>query len=147
MESIRSINIGFWFKQGRVHEVDTELGASHLLEHMVFKGTARRSPRELAWAVERLGGTLDAYTTHEATAYHARVPAEGLDVALDVLTDLTFYPSLRESDLRLEREVVLEEIAATEDVPAEVAFEKHARFLYDGHPYGEPIIGTRESVT
>ncbi len=147
MESIRSITIGFWFRQGRVHEAETELGASHLLEHMVFKGTARRSPRELAWAIERLGGTLDAYTTHEATAYHARIPAEELNVALDVLTDLTFYPLLRESDLRLEREVVLEEIAATEDVPAEVAFEKHARFLYDGHPYGEPIIGTRESVT
>jgi predicted Zn-dependent peptidase len=147
MESIRSITIGFWFRQGRVHEAGTELGASHLLEHMVFKGTARRSSRELAWAVERLGGTLDAYTTHEATAYHARIPAEGLNIALDVLTDLTFYPLLRESDLRLEREVVLEEIAATEDVPVEVAFEKHACFLYDGHPYGEPIIGTRDSVT
>jgi len=147
MESIRSVAIGFWFRQGRLHETDGEVGASHLLEHMVFKGTARRSAHDLAREIERVGGVLDAYTTHETTAFQARVPAEHLALAMDVLSDLAFRPVLRESDLAVEREVVLEEIEAIEDAPEEVAFEQHAAFLYGGHPYGEPIIGTRETVS
>lgn len=147
MESVRSVAIGFWFRQGRIHEVDDELGASHLLEHMVFKGTARRSAREIAREIERVGGILDAYTTHESTAFQARVPGEHLPLAMDVLADLAFRPTLREADLELERDVVLEEIAATEDAPEDVVFDLHAGFLYGGHPYGEPIIGTRESVS
>ncbi len=146
MESVRSVAIGFWFRQGRIHEPAAEGGVSHLLEHMVFKGTSRRSARDLAWELERLGGALDAYTTHESTAFQARVPAHHLDTALDVLVDLSLQPLLRHEDLALEREVVLEEIAATEETPEEVAFESHASFLYGGHPYGEPIIGTQESV-
>jgi len=147
MESIRSVAIGFWFRQGRLHETDGEFGVSHLLEHMVFKGTARRSAPELAREIERVGGILDAYTTHEATAFQVRVPSEHLALAVDVLSDLTFRPTLTESDLALEREVVLEEIEATRDAPEDVAFEMHAAFLYGGHPYGDPIIGTRESVS
>ena len=147
MESIRSLSIGFWFRQGRLHEPDDLLGASHLLEHMVFKGTPRRSARDIALEIERVGGVIDAYTTHETTSYQARVPAEYLDLAVDVLTDLAFRPALRESDLELEREVVLEEIASIEEAPEEVAFEAHASFLYGGHPYGESITGTLESVS
>ncbi len=147
MDSVRSVALGIWVRQGRIHEGPRERGASHLLEHMVFKGTARRSARDLAWELERLGGALDAYTTHEATAYQARVPASDLETAIDVLCDLTLHPLLRDRDLTVEREVVLEEIAAAEDDPEDVAFEHHARFLYDGHAYGEPIFGTRDSVS
>lgn len=147
MESVRSAAIGLWVRQGRIHEEEAESGVSHLLEHMVFKGTHRRSARDLAWELERLGGSLDAYTTHEATVFQARVPAADVDVALDVLSDLAFHPLLRDRDLEVERRVVLEEIASAEDVPEDVAFEQHAGFLYDGHPYGEPILGTRESVS
>ncbi|MDX1577614.1 MAG: pitrilysin family protein [Gemmatimonadota bacterium] len=146
MDSVRSVAVGFWIRQGRVHEAPEEAGASHLLEHMVFKGTERRTPRDLVWAIEGLGGTLDAYTTHEATAYQARVPESRLDVALDVLCDLAFHPVLRDRDLDLERQVVLEEIASLEESPEDVAFERHAGLLYAGHPYGEPVIGTAESV-
>ncbi|MCG8469963.1 MAG: insulinase family protein [Gemmatimonadetes bacterium] len=146
MESVRSVALGVWVRQGRIHESADEGGVSHLLEHMVFKGTERRSARELAWELERLGGSLDAYTTHEATAYHARVPAEDVCVAVDVLCDLVLHPLLRSSDLAIEREVVLEEIVSAEDDPEDVAFEHHARFLYDGHAYGEPIFGSRASV-
>ncbi len=147
MDSVRSAALGIWVRQGRIHEVVAEGGVSHLLEHMVFKGTPRRSARDLSWELERLGGTLDAYTTHEATIFQARVPAADLDVALDVLCDLAFHPLLRDRDLEVERQVVLEEIASAEDVPEDVAFERHAGFLYDGHPYGEPILGTRETVS
>ena len=146
MDSLRSVAIGFWFRQGRIHESEDELGVSHLLEHMVFKGTGRRSAKEIALAIERVGGSLDAYTTHEATCYQARVPAEHLPLAIDVLADMTLEPALRQADLELERSVVLEEIASIEEAPEEVAFEAHASMLYGGHPYGEPIIGTRESV-
>ena len=94
MDSIRSVSIGFWFRQGRIHETSGEFGASHLLEHMVFKGTDRRTAREIAWEIERIGGMLDAYTTHETTAFQARVPAEYLSLAVDVLSDLTFQSLL-----------------------------------------------------
>ena len=146
MDSVRSVAVGFWVRQGRVHEDAEQGGVSHLLEHMVFKGTHRRSARDLAWELERLGGALDAYTTHEFTAFQARVPAGALATALDVLCDLTFFPRLFKQDLEVEREVVLEEIASAAEVPEDIAFEEHARALYGGHPYGEPILGTRESV-
>ncbi len=146
MDSVRSVAIGLWVRQGRVHEDADHAGVSHLLEHMVFKGTHRRSARDLAWELERLGGALDAYTTHEFTAFQARVPAGALGLAIDVLCDLAFFPRLSEEDLEVEREVVLEEIASAAEVPEDIAFEEHARFLYGGHPCGEPILGTRESV-
>ena len=146
MDSVRSVAIGLWVRQGRVHEEAEEEGVSHLLEHMVFKGTRRRSARDLAWEIERLGGALDAYTTHEFTAFQARVPAEALGTALDVLCDLAFFPQLSDEDLDVERDVVLEEIASAAEVPEDIAFEAHARSLYGGHPYGEPILGTRTSV-
>ncbi|WP_419937679.1 M16 family metallopeptidase [Candidatus Palauibacter sp.] len=146
MDSVRSVAIGLWVRQGRVHEDAEHGGASHLLEHMVFKGTRRRSARDLAWELERLGGALDAYTTHEFTAFQARVPAAALGIALDVLCDLAFFPRLSGDDLDVEREVVLEEIASAAEVPEDIVFEEHARALYGGHPYGEPILGTRESV-
>lgn len=147
MDSVRSVAIGFWFRQGRVHEPPELAGASHLLEHMVFKGTERRTARRLAWEIERVGGTLDAYTTHEATAFQARVPVEHLELAVDVLADLAFAPLLRAADLELEREVVLEEIASLEESPEDVAFELQAELLYGSHPYGQPIAGTSESVS
>lgn len=146
MDSVRSVALGLWVRQGRAHEGPERSGISHLLEHMVFKGTRRRNARELAWEVERLGGALDAYTTHETTAFQARVPSDGMEAAVDVLCDLAFRPLLSERDLDTERQVVLEEIAAAAEVPEEVAFEAHARLLFAGHPYGEPILGTPETV-
>ena len=146
IEGVRSISVGLWIPHGAAHEPPAMRGASHLLEHLVFKGTRRRSARELALAVERLGGALDAFTTHEFTAFEVRAPHDALDPSLDVLTDLVFHPELRPDDLELERQVVLEEIAEAEDDPADVAFERHVEFLYDGHPYGAPILGTADTV-
>src|SRR5690606_3106508 len=115
MPGVRSVSVGVWVRSGSVHESSAELGASHLVEHMVFKGTERRSAKDLALVLERLGGSLDAYTTREHTAYHARVLDEHFDIALDVLADMVLHPLFREQDLELEREVVLEEISTVED--------------------------------
>src|SRR5690606_19757172 len=112
---VRSIALGAWVRAASIHESPERLGLSHLLEHMVFKGTSRRSARELALALESLGGSLDAYTSREHTAFQARVLDEHLPQAADVLHDLMFSPLLRERDLQLERKVVLEEISMVED--------------------------------
>lgn len=145
--SVRSVSAGVWIRQGGAHErTEAEAGASHLLEHMVFKGTERRSAADIAWELERLGGSLDAYTTREHTSYQARVLDAHLPEALDVLSDLVLAPRLDEADLALEREVVLEEIATVEDTPDDLVFELHAERFWNGHPYGRPILGTTESV-
>jgi predicted Zn-dependent peptidase len=144
--SVRSASVGIWIRQGAAHEGPLELGASHLLEHLVFKGTERRSARDLALALEGLGGSLDAYTSREHTSFQARVLDEHLPEALDVLADLTLSPLLRGEDLDLEREVVLEEIATVEDTPDDLVFELHGERLWEGHPYGHSILGTRQTV-
>ncbi len=144
---VRSASIGVWVRQGAAHESVEQTGVSHLLEHMVFKGTEKRSALEIADALEALGGSLDAYTSREHTSYQARVLDEHLPVALDVLSDLVLAPRLEDSDLALEREVVLEEIAQVEDTPDDLVFELHSERLWSGHPYGRSILGTKESVT
>lgn len=146
MESVRSVAAGVWVRRGTAHERPPFRGIAHMLEHMVFKGAGGRSAQEIAAAVEGTGGSLDAYTTHEHTSFQVRVPSDHLATGLDVLSDLVFSPSLKQEDLSLEREVVLEEIARMEDTPDDLVFELHSEFLYDGHPYGAPILGTRESV-
>ena len=143
---VRSVAVGVWVRQGAAHEAPRELGASHLLEHMVFKGTGTRSARDIALSIEALGGSLDAYTSREHTSFQARVLDEHLDEALDVLTDLVLDPALRDDDLELEREVVLEEISTVDDTPDDLVFELHGERLWGAHPYGHSILGTRDTV-
>ncbi len=143
---VRSVAIGIWIRWGAAHEPTERLGISHLLEHMVFKGTERRSARSIAREIEGIGGYLDAYTTREHTAYHARVLDEHLPIAVDVLSDIVFRPLLREEDLVLERNVILEEIAGVQDTPEDLIFDLHARELWGEHPYGNPILGTVDTV-
>src|ERR1043166_303548 len=108
-----------------LHEPRTSMGVSHLLEHMVFKGTERRTAHEIALWREALGGSLDAYTSREHTVYQGRVLDEHLREAADVIGDIVFRPTLRESDLALERKVILEEIGMVEDTPDDLVFELH----------------------
>ena len=147
IEGVRSAAVGVWIRQGSAHEDDSELGASHLLEHLVFKGTERRTARQLVLELEGLGGSIDAYTSREHTSFQARVLSDHLPIAIDVLSDLVLRPKLRKSDLDLEREVVLEEIATVEDTPDDLVFEMHGEMLWNGHPYGRSILGTRETVS
>jgi predicted Zn-dependent peptidase len=146
MPSVRSVALGVWIRRSSVHERREEMGISHFLEHMVFKGTERRSAREIALSLESLGGSLDAFTAREHTSFQARVLDEHLPQAADVLCDLVSRPALRDSDLRLERQVVLEEIAMVEDTPDDLVFELHNESMWGGHPYGYQILGTRETI-
>ena len=147
MPGVRSVAFGAWVRAASLHEPRELMGVSHLLEHMVFKGTARRSAKQIALELEVLGGSLDAYTSREHTVYQARVLDEHLDVAADVIGDFVFGPSLRASDLDLERKVVLEEIAMVDDTPDDLVFELHSEALWGLHPYGYSILGTRDTVS
>jgi predicted Zn-dependent peptidase len=138
---------GIWVRSASVHEPREEMGVSHLLEHMVFKGTARRTAQEIALELEARGGSLDAYTSRDTTAYQARVLDADLPRALDVLTDLVRRPALRQEDLDLERNVILEEINTVLDTPDDLVFDLAAETLWPEHPYGYSILGTRETVT
>ncbi len=144
---VRSVALGAWVRAASIHEPRERMGVSHLLEHMVFKGTETRSARDLALALESLGGSLDAYTAREHTSYQARVLDEHLPQAADVLFDLIFRPALRATDLELERKVVLEEISMVDDTPDDLVFELHNEALWGTHPYGYSILGTRETVS
>ena len=146
MPAVRSVSLGIWLRLGSRHERGDQNGIVHFLEHMVFKGTGRRTARDIALSLEALGGSLDAYTSREHTAFQARVLDRHLPEALDVLADMVLDPSLRDTDLELEREVILEEIAQVEDTPDDLVFELHGARLYGSHPYGRSILGTAETV-
>ncbi|MEP6989797.1 MAG: pitrilysin family protein, partial [bacterium] len=147
MPGVRSVAFGAWVRAASLHESRDKMGVSHLLEHMVFKGTAKRTAKQIALELEALGGSLDAYTSREHTVYQARVLDEHLDIAADVIGDFVFRPLLRKKDLELERKVVLEEIAMVEDTPDDLVYELHNEALWGPHPYGYSILGTRDSVS
>ncbi len=143
----RTVAFGVWVRFGTLHETRAQMGLAHLLEHMVFKGTATRSARDLAFSLESLGGSLDAYTEREFTSYQARVLDRHLGAAVEVIGDLVFNPRLADADLALERQVILEEIAMVDDTPDDVVFDLHNEALWGDHPHAWRILGTRESVS
>lgn len=142
----RTVAFGAWVRFGTLHEQAERMGLAHLLEHMVFKGTGKRSARDLAFALETLGGSLDAYTEREFTSYQARVLDRHLPVAVDVIGDLVFNARIADEDLALERQVVLEEIAMVDDTPDDLIFDLHNEVLWGAHPHAYRILGTRETV-
>ena len=146
LPGVRSAAVGIYVRTASAHEPARHLGISHLLEHMVFKGTERRSARELALELEVRGGGLDAFTGRDYTSYQAHVLDADLPLALEILTDLVRRPLLRQSDVDSERNVVLEEINGVADAPDDLVFELHARALWPTHPYGYSILGTPESL-
>ncbi|PYP63495.1 MAG: peptidase M16 [Gemmatimonadetes bacterium] len=143
---VRSAAVGVWVRTASAHEPRPKMGVSHLLEHMVFKGTERRTAQQIALELEARGGSLDAYTSRDSTAFQARVLDADLPRAVDVLTDIVRRPVLRDHDLSLERNVVLEEISTVEDTPDDLVFELLASTLWPEHPYGFSILGTRDTV-
>ena len=145
--TVRSAAVGVWVRTASAHELRPKMGVSHLLEHMVFKGTERRTAQEIALSLESRGGSLDAYTSRDSTAYHARVLDTDLSRALDVITDMIRRPALRDSDLSLERQVVLEEISTVEDTPDDEVFDLVYETMWPTHPYGFQILGTKETVS
>jgi predicted Zn-dependent peptidase len=146
LPGVRSAATGLYVRTASAHERREQMGISHLLEHMVFKGTERRSAKELALELEVRGGSLDAFTGRDYTSYQAHTLDADLPLAVEILTDLARRPLLRESDLEPERNVILEEINGVEDTPDDLVFELHAAQLWPEHPYGYSILGSPESL-
>ena len=143
---VLGISLGLWVRSGTRHEDPRLGGISHLLEHMVFKGTHRRSAFELSRDMEALGGHLDAFTTKEYTAYTLRVLPEQLEPALAILAEMLEHSTHPEDQLALEKEVVIEEILSSEDTPDDYVHERFMERLLPGHPLSRPILGTQETV-
>ena len=146
LNGVRSAAMGIWVRTASGHETRAKMGVSHLLEHLVFKGTERRTAREIALSLESRGGSLDAFTSRDHTGYQAHVLDADLPLALDVLTDLVRRPLLREADLKLERNVVLEELNGVLDTPDDLVGELWNETIWPDHPYGYSILGTPASV-
>lgn len=146
LPGVRSMALGIWVRSGSAHEPVEQTGIAHLLEHLVFKGTEHRSAKAIAQELESRGGSLDAYTSRDHTNFQAHILDTDLPVAIDVLSDLVRRPRLEQADLELERNVVLEEINGVTDTPDDLVFELHNDALWQGHPYGRSILGSRESV-
>jgi predicted Zn-dependent peptidase len=142
----RSLALGCWVGVGNRDEPPPRAGVSHFLEHLAFKGTARRNARELAESVDATGGDMNAFTTKEYTAYELRLPARHLNFALDLLCDVVTSPALRPADVEAERQVILEELHLANDEPEDVVHTELAGALFPDHPLGWEIAGTEETI-
>lgn len=146
MPGLGSVAIGIWVAAGSRNEAEAENGVAHFLEHMAFKGTARRSALQIAEAIEDVGGHLNAYTSREATAYYARVLAADAPLALDIIADILTEPSFAPEEIELERGVILQEIGQALDTPDDVIFDWLQETAYPGQPLGRSILGPAERV-
>lgn len=144
--SVRSIAVGAWIFTGSRDESPEESGISHLIEHMVFKGTEKRRTHHIAQRLESVGGYLNAFTSKEYTCYYARALDEHLDRSIDLVCDLVLSPNIPERELQKEKDVVLEEMKMYEDNPEDLIFDRFEEAVYADHPLGRPIIGYPETV-
>jgi len=146
LPAARSVTIGAWVGSGARDETPAESGASHFLEHLLFKGTERRSAREIAEAVESVGGEMNAFTTHEQTVFYVRVPDSRLDLAIDILADVLWAPAFRPDDVDSERQVILEEIGMRDDTPDDLVHDLFTRAHFPDHPLGREVLGTEATI-
>lgn len=147
MTGIESAALGIWVDTGSRNEAPAQMGVSHMLEHMAFKGTATRSARQIAEEIEAVGGVLNAYTSREQTAFHARVLKEDVPLALDMIGDILTNPSFEPSELERERQVVLQELGQVRDTPDDIVFDHLQAAIFSGQPLGWSILGDEETVT
>ena len=143
---LRSVSMGVWVKAGSILEREHENGLSHLIEHMAFKGTGRRSARQIAQEMDAVGGYLNAATSKLCTCYYAKVIDENLPLAADILSDIVRFPAIDPKELDKERNVVLEEISMTDDSPEDVAYDLIASAMFGKQPLGQTILGPRELI-
>jgi predicted Zn-dependent peptidase len=146
MPHVHSVSVGVWVRAGSRRESARRNGIAHFIEHMVFKGTERRTAEDIARAVDSVGGLLDAFTSKEAVCFNAKVLAEHLPLAFDVLSDLVLRPLFAAGDIAKEKQVILEEIKMEEDNPESLAHEMLTQNFWRGNPLGSPILGTRATV-
>ncbi len=146
MTQVRSISIGVWLTRGSRHETAERSGIAHFVEHMLFKGTARRTAEDIAQEIDSIGGQLDAFTAKEYASYYIKVLDEHLPLAIDILADIVRNPAFSPEDIEREKKVVLEEIKMVEDTPDDLVHELFTQGFWENHPLGRPILGTRETV-
>ena len=146
MEHVRSVSMGVWVDTGSVRENSETAGASHLIEHMVFKGTERRNAEQIAIEMDAVGGNINAFTSKENTSFYAKVLDEHLDLVSDVLSDLTFHSVFDPEELKKEQGVVLEEILMNEDSPEDLSGEESNMLFFGDEALASPILGSKESV-
>lgn len=144
---VKSAAIGLWCRTGSRHERPEEAGITHLIEHMLFKGTEKRTAKQIAESIEGRGGQLNAFTDKEATCYYCRVLAEDAENGIDVLSDMMLHSLIDSEELKREQGVVLEEIKRSVDEPGDHVHELHLEYRWGDHPLGRPIIGTPDSVS
>src|SRR5580698_5887733 len=146
MPHVRSVSVGIWIGSGSRRETAEQNGLSHFIEHMLFKGTGKRSAEDIARSVDSIGGNLDAFTAKELVCFNTKVLDEHLSQSFDVLSDLVLNPSFRPEDIDKEKGVILEEIKMEADSPDYLVHELFTANFWKDHPLGKPILGTRETV-
>jgi predicted Zn-dependent peptidase len=147
MSAVRSVTLGIWAGVGSRDETLRLAGASHYLEHLLFKGTRRRSARDIAEAMDAVGGETNAFTSKEYTCFYARTLDRDLPLAVDILVDMLRSSRMAAADVDAERTVILEEIGMHNDAPDDIVHDLFAEALFGGHPLGRPVLGTVDSIT
>jgi predicted Zn-dependent peptidase len=147
MPGLESAFVGVWVNAGGRNETRPVMGVSHMLEHMAFKGTKRRSARDIAEEIEAVGGYLNAYTSREQTAFHARVLKADVPLGLDILADILTEPTFEQAELERERQVVLQELGQSRDTPDDIIFDHLQAVVYPDQPMGWPILGEEDTVS
>ena len=143
---VESVALGVWVKAGSRNELEHEHGVAHLLEHMAFKGTARRDARSIAEEIENVGGDINAATSVETTSYFVRVLKDDVPLALDLLSDILQNSKFDEDELQREKHVILQELGAANDVPDDAVFDRFTEAAFRHQPIGRAILGTRETI-
>jgi len=146
MSSLKSVALGVWATVGSRYENKGEEGFSHFIEHMMFKGTRHRTASQISNEIDALGGEMNAFTTHEATAFYVKVLDQQASSALDLLADLFHHSRFSPQDIAKEKQVVLEEIRTVQDDPEDFVHELHAKDVLGSHPLGKPILGEPRSM-
>jgi predicted Zn-dependent peptidase len=146
MPQLASASLGFWVRRGSRHEMPEEAGICHMIEHLLFKGTSSFDCAEIAEQIDMLGGNVDAFTSRESTSYVAKVRDVHFDEAFNLLASLLLEPKLADSDVEMEREVIMEELRMVHDTPDDLVQEHFHEQLFPGHPLGRSILGNETSL-
>ena len=147
MPEHRSVSLGIWVESGSRHESDAQNGLSHFIEHLLFKGTERRSAAQIAEEMDAVGGVINAFTSKEHTCYYAKVLDENLPLAIDLLTDIFLHSMFDAEEIERERSVILQEISQSEDTPDDYVHDLFSLDFFKDHPIARPICGREKTVT
>src|SRR5512141_2535159 len=142
----RSVSLGVWVKVGSRHELPEIGGMSHFIEHLFFKGTKKRTAKDIAIEMDSIGGEMNAFTSQETTTYYAKVVDEHLPVAIDILSDILLHSKFDPLEMEKERKVILEEIKGVEDTPDDYIHELFNNTVWADNSLGRPILGTRDTI-